>query len=768
MKYRSKILLLGFSLILFTSFGMNQIKAIPPADGTLNIGAPTEFNGQTFNMYYDIVIAGGISVNFTNCVFKFLNTTTASKIDIQNFASVRFIGCDFEGKTAGTGYIDSKTDSNLFFSGCNFLDVGTPSFMAIDSESNFFVLKDSTLTGRYCGLDAPYSINPTYIIKNNKFNDSSYFSRDAISLWNTRNVLIKDNEFYGYATGIQVHNGGRNITVIYNDFKGQLSRCAQISLNLNLLPWQGLNFSYNDLNSSQTGLEISNSNHTILAFNNISSNWEGMVLFESENLQAHNNTLVQHEPYQSGYQVFSVEGLRDCILENNTYEDNGESRHQPMRFYRIGSFGVDNLTVEDNLLNGKECLIRVNEDDYSKIVDYSSKDNLGSLLIWNCTGITVKNLNLSNSGAINIDNCTDVVVNNATVENRIESFRFKKSDNCTIQGSNFIESKHPLLEAIQVLNAKNCSIKSSNFTGGDVNKKQNGIFVQNSVNFTMETVQFQNTRHCLSVGASNGSIIKNNSFICDRGIELWGNSYHNNATYNEFIKWDHSTYWAEMIYYDFAGENNLWNYNHWANYLNSNDTDPTDGIADDPYTAYTMNLKSVVDQYPLFVDSDNDQLDEFQEIYRFKTDPDDDDSDNDGLIDGEEVKKGADGYLTNPNNPDTDNDKISDSDEVNGVFGYVTNPTSQDSDGDYFSDYTEMIETGSDPTDPLDFPGEVLDDPDLNYKDRNEGESENTRGTIPGFSIYIVLPVFFVALIGFVLYKRRDFELLSNVGGNRK
>lgn len=102
-----------------------------------------------------------------------------------------------------------------------------------------------------------------------------------------------------------------------------------------------------------------------------------------------------------------------------------------------------------------------------------------------------------------------------------------------------------------------------------------------------------------------------------------------------------------------------------------------------------------------------------------ETDPNLPDTDDDGLLDGEEVLPGNDGYITDPRTPDTDADTLSDADEAAagtdptlpdpdadglsdpeeispGADGYVTNPHAADSDADGLNDGQEAA-AGSDP-----------------------------------------------------------------------
>jgi len=94
-------------------------------------------------------------------------------------------------------------------------------------------------------------------------------------------------------------------------------------------------------------------------------------------------------------------------------------------------------------------------------------------------------------------------------------------------------------------------------------------------------------------------------------------------------------------------------------------------------------------------DRDGDGLSDAQEEVA-GTDPDNPDTDADGLLDGEEVLT----WGTDPLNRDTDGDILLDGDEVHT---YGTNPTNPDTDGDGIPDGVE-IAMGTDPLNPLDPP----------------------------------------------------------------
>src|SRR5215469_2108220 len=103
-----------------------------------------------------------------------------------------------------------------------------------------------------------------------------------------------------------------------------------------------------------------------------------------------------------------------------------------------------------------------------------------------------------------------------------------------------------------------------------------------------------------------------------------------------------------------------------------------DGIPDDWKIAHGF---SITDPGVAGQDPDHDGLTNLEEFQR-GTDPNNPDTDGDGISDGDEVHK----YHTNPLNPDSDGDGLSDAEEIR----LGTNPLNPDTDGDGIPDGIEV------------------------------------------------------------------------------
>jgi outer membrane protein OmpA-like peptidoglycan-associated protein len=156
------------------------------------------------------------------------------------------------------------------------------------------------------------------------------------------------------------------------------------------------------------------------------------------------------------------------------------------------------------------------------------------------------------------------------------------------------------------------------------------------------------------------------------------------------------------------------------NYYNNIDAYPEaddETLVDDGYFSFGLGLTIVSGWGGSDHDGDGLTKREEQEL---GTDPNNPDTDGDGLMDGEEVNK----YFTDPLNPDTDGDGLNDGDEVSN---YGTDPVKADTDGDGLNDGDEVLKHKTDPL-KADTDGDGLNDGDEVLKHKTDPLKADTDG----------------------------------------
>jgi outer membrane protein OmpA-like peptidoglycan-associated protein len=144
------------------------------------------------------------------------------------------------------------------------------------------------------------------------------------------------------------------------------------------------------------------------------------------------------------------------------------------------------------------------------------------------------------------------------------------------------------------------------------------------------------------------------------------------------------------------------------------------GIHDDDNDGLMSDIEEQFGTNPYNPDTDNDGLNDGEEVNTYKTDPLKADTDGDGLKDGEEVMK----YKTDPSKADSDGDGLNDGDEV---MKYKTDPLKADTDGDGLNDGDEVMKYKTDPL-KADTDGDGLKDGDEVMKYKTDPLKADTDG----------------------------------------
>jgi len=268
-----------------------------------------------------------------------------------------------------------------------------------------------------------------------------------------------------------------------------------------------------------------------------------------------------------------------------------------------------------------------------------------------------------------------------------------------------------------------------------LNNKENGIFFEDSYDniFSQNRISSNDIGIFITYNTDRNTFFENlitNNFNSGISIESdcdTNSFYHNNIIDN----FQQANDTGANQWNDGNGEGN-----YWSDYIGldngANNRTAGDGIGD-------TNIPHLgLDDYPIIIekdqsfildDNDSDLIPDFWEIqYNFNSTDFTDaqmDYDKDNLTNIEE-------YLnkTEPTNWDSDNDGLSDGDEVKKSY---TNPNNPDSDGDGYNDRSE-IENDTDPLNNDDFP-----------------EKKGLDSDPLDFTLYIVLIVIIIIILVLLL-----------------
>ena len=130
---------------------------------------------------------------------------------------------------------------------------------------------------------------------------------------------------------------------------------------------------------------------------------------------------------------------------------------------------------------------------------------------------------------------------------------------------------------------------------------------------------------------------------------------------------------------------------------------------------------------PLIPDTDGDSLKDGDEVKAHNTDPNKMDTEVDGLTDGEEINL----YKTDPLKTDTDGDGLTDGNEINI---HKTDPLKADTDSDTLTDGDEINLYKTDPLNPDSDGDELRDGEELNMYRTDPLKADTDNGSVDDFT----------------------------------
>jgi len=368
-------------------------------------------------------------------------------------------------------------------------------------ESSNTIIHKNNITGNGQGIFLDESSNNTVSLNFIAENSEGAILLSSSAYYNTfsQNTIIANNGSRGYVPSVIEIKGSWNI-IHKNNVTANKVTAIGVSGSHN-------NVSENYVAKNEYGIQLYYSSDNIICRNNISeSNMVGLLLIMSSNNIISDN-------------IFANDGMAVAESYSNT--------------------------VEDNLVNGKPLVYLENVSGYTV-------QEAGQVILVNCTGIEVENLNLSYTPVgIQLSHTTNTNITDNHITNNTSGIYLSYSSNYN-------------------------TISQNNLTSNDY-----GIYLYHSSNNKMiENNIIANNESGVYIGYSSGNQFYRNNFI--------GNTKHVNVDPSGYVNtWDNR--------YPSGG-------NYWSNYTgvdlywgSSQNKTGSDGIGDAEYTIDSNNR----DRYPL-------------------------------------------------------------------------------------------------------------------------------------------------------------------------
>jgi parallel beta-helix repeat protein len=433
---------------------------------------------------------------------------------------------------------------------------------AISMRSNNSMIMDILIKNNYNGINLLRSSQTTITKTEFHSNEGS-----AIDIYQSSNIIISSNLIHENDYAMRFSESSNNMVInnkIYhqnmNDIS--LSHASNNSIISNILRDNilgGINvyhstgnlFSRNIIENSEEGIRLHNCSQTLINDNHvIDCQREGISLSSSAENTINGNLL--HE--NTGCGILLIYESKNNTIIDNTISNNrkGLCIDHSIYNYIIGNeFHTTGITIEgnqsdhwtsqtirNNMLNGKFIQF------YLDSTDIIVPENTGQVILINCTGFIIQNLNLSDVdiGIQLMFSSDNLIRNNTFRNNAIHAINLFYSSGTLIQdniiknswstGINlFYASQNMIINNILDSNKQGIYLSHStqnNISLNTISNHQYGIYLFNS---TENSIQQNTIIDCYKSGlylksSLYNTMIMNSLYENERGISLWWSKYN--------------------------------------------------------------------------------------------------------------------------------------------------------------------------------------------------------------------------------------------------
>ena len=385
-------------------------------------------------------------------------------------------------------------------------------------------------------------------------------NQDGIELLNSSNNVVFNNHIDGSDNGIRLESSSDNIISNNNMFGINDGIHLEISSNnkirnnnVSLCYWYGY---------GKAGIYLEESSNNTMINNNLSSSyWYGLWCYGSEEIGIYLCSSSNNE------------------ITNNSFKNNG--------IFISGTKVVhyNSHTIENNVINGKQNYY------YKNTNGIRVPEDAGEVILANCSNMTVKNVNVSDSSA---------------------GIEIAYTENSSISN---VKTSNKNYCGIYLYNSSNITVSNNeanwNFNGIYIENSQDNKIINNDVLYNCAWGRWEGGIH---LNAASNNEITNNNVSLNNGVGIYlYHSLHNKIYLNNFINNSNAVYSSSSTNFWNSTSKITYTYNNstYTNYLGNYWSDYKErypdaeeiygsGIWDTPYSIDSDN-----DNYPLIEPFEN-------------------------------------------------------------------------------------------------------------------------------------------------------------------
>ena len=309
--------------------------------------------------------------------------------------------------------------------------------------------------------------------------------------------------------------------------------------------WSDAGIKVNSDNNSITGNNISNnwygihlwySSNNSITNNNLSlNNWDGILLYSSSNNLITNNSIslnngdgILLSSYSSNNSITNNNlssnneaGIHLVYSSNNSITGNNISNNYGgiILVYSSNNIIKDNIftndgvvisgyelqhwnthAIENNIVNGRPLYYFKNQ------VGGKVSGDVGQVILANCTGMTLENLNISNTDGIQIGFSSQNIISNSNISNNGDGIHLWYSSNNSITNNNLSLNNW---SGICLAYSSSNSITNNNLSSNN----WDGIYLHSSSNNSITDNNISNNWNGIHLAYSSNNKIYLNNFI---------------------------------------------------------------------------------------------------------------------------------------------------------------------------------------------------------------------------------------------------------------